>query len=177
MLVPSVLAGLLKTGMQSITPPITPQKTHDKFCEILNTYIKSSADIVFAWAAALASPPFTPDPTIIANGKFVTCEIATSPGFLPDPITGLVDFSLKITTTFGTSATYTITDPGFTVTPGGYITAIPLVITPSLLPDPDANFLYMATTIITWLKLNVSGLPVAGAHPPYVGSGTITTIL
>lgn len=175
MLIPSALAALLLANMQGATDPLS---AHSQLCSTINSYIVTNAQIIFAWTAALPVPPFSPDPIVIANGLFTSCAIQTSPSFVPNQIASVSDFSTKIQTTFGATGTFNITVPGFITAPSVIGVANPLVLNMTGLATPPAALLAFATQIITWVKTHVgTPPPVAGTHPPYVGTGTIATIL
>jgi hypothetical protein len=142
------------------------------------TYIKDNAVVNFGWVAALANPPFTPDPIVVASGGIIALSFTLTPSMA----TTQTDAMTAIKTQFiaGLSlGTYNITDAGFTTSPG-LLSTSPTINTLSFSisgTDQDTALLQFATGIINWVKAQVPITPCSGTHGTFVGVGTVVSIV
>lgn len=170
-LIPADLADQLATDV--VGP--TSAQAFSQLGAAIASYIITNTVVNFAWVGALAAPPNTPDPAVVATGEFVSMSFSLSPSNVPNQAGALSALATQLMAGMAT-ATYNITQSGFTTSAALISTALPLVLTVTG-PTRELALLQMATQIITWVKTHVPTAPCSGSHAPYVGSGTATTIL
>ncbi len=137
-------------------------------------YVKDNAEILFSWTAAMVNPPFTPDPTVIANGEIVDLTIVLTPSMATTQPAALSALAGEIQAGFMTGM-YNITDSGFATSPAVMADIPPLTIS-IMASDRDSAYLQLANQIIDWITAYVPATPCAGTHGNYTGSGSATTI-
>ena len=144
----------------------------------ITNYFKDNTEFTFAWTAALTSPPYTPDPTVTASGKFIILNVICTPSGASEASTAMTLFASQIMAGFiGSIAN--ITDGGFSTSPTPLSSAAlisSLVINVSGGNQDDA-LLSLATQLVNWVKTLIPTTPCSGSHGAYVGIGVCTQVL
>lgn len=180
MLVVTDLESAMKAAVNGMTDPAA---ANTALGNAISNYINTNAEVTFSWAAAQTAPPpptGAPDPLLVANGKVSGVAIVLTPSGSTDAAASQAALASSIVA--GVSAgTYTVSDPGFSVSPGSLATA-PTISSLALSPTGQAEggMLDIATKIVTWLKTLIPAAPCGGTHsvPPavFTGSATATAI-
>jgi hypothetical protein len=171
MMIANDLASAMKAATQGQTAAV-PALT--ALGNAISTYIKANAVVAFSWAGALAVPPFTPDPVVVATGKITLLTITLTPSMATSQPSAIAHLSSEITA--GVKAgSYNVTDAGF-ATAAATMSTIPDLVLAISAPDRDAAYLAMATQIVAWIIAYVPAQTCSGSHGLYVGVATPTTI-
>lgn len=167
MLVPSALVSVLL----ALPPATDPATANQQVADAIKNYVITNAVVNFAWAATLGP---TPDPVTTATGKIVSFPLVLAPSGITVYPASVNQLATDITAKW-LLATYNITAPGFTCSPGTVSAAPPLTLTITG-NTQAAAMLPFATQLLNWIKSQTPAAPCAGSHGPYTGSGTVVSI-
>ena len=170
MLIPSELGALL------VAKVIGPDSASafKQLGDTLSDYVKQKAIVNFSWAAVGPPPASAPDPIITATGKIINFDLKLTPAFTPDPISAFALMSLQFQVGWAL-ATYNITLPTFTTTPGVVGVALPLIISIAA-PDKITAMNLLASQFITWITSHTPLATVSGTNGIFTGAGTVASI-
>jgi len=170
----NALKNKLLTDLNNITDPTQAMQ---KPGQSLQEYFLQNTDFKFSWIAF--SPNGVPDPVTTANGKFVSLQILLYPSYATDHNVAMEILRNNLIVSF-TGAFYSITDPGFSVSPASFASS-PLLgnlqINISNTTDRDIAMMDLSKSLIDWIKMQSPTQPVVGSHGIYIGSGNVIQIL
>jgi hypothetical protein len=143
----------------------------------LQEYFLQNTDFKFSWIAFSSNG--VPDPITTASGKFISLQILLYPSYTIDHDVAIKTLQNSLIVAF-TGAFYTITDPGFSVSPGSFASS-PLLqnlkINISNTTDRDIAMMDLSKSLIDWIKMQAPTQSVIGSHGIYIGSGNVIQIL
>jgi hypothetical protein len=172
MLNANTFANLIKTNLNGVT---TASEANQILGDTISSYLLANTVFSFAWAATL--PP-TPDPVVVASGKFISLVITISPSGATNAVAANEALKNQIVSGMS-SATYNIVGTGFTTVPASMSSSATLDnldLSPSGETDGSLAMINKCQKIIDWVKQLAPTAPVTGTHNPYSGSGTVVSI-
>jgi len=131
-------------------------------------YLTKNTDILYVWAGIMPGTPPTPDPVVVYQTKNIKGDIFMHQTGVMDMITNGILLGKQITDGI---RTFVITAaPGWLVTPGKFLTAVPIVLPPAPTNDFSKLWLLWSSVIITTYKTYINPTPLAGSHGPYLST-------
>lgn len=160
MLVAENLATVLVQAVRNQREYISMQK----WCDALAKYILENAELTFQWTGVLNKYPYTPDPIVIAKGKFVSLQIPAM------RVRYITDMGIMIQKGM-VKGTVNITDSGFSTIAQPFGISPALVTTWSKARTPYEAQLHISKQIVPWVKAWVVSGVFAPKHGQYIGTG------
>jgi hypothetical protein len=170
---PNGLANEIMNAMKGLTDKNASGMMMVKLGQAITKYLTKNTMVMYSWSGIMPGTPPVPDPVVMYSTTQIVGSINLRPTNVPDPVTHGILLGKQITD--GNKTFQIMPAPTWTVPPGGFLCAPPIILPPTPIKDAYQYWLAQSTVILTFYKAWIKPTPLMGSHttflaPPGVGA-------
>jgi hypothetical protein len=141
-------------------------------------YLTKNTSVMYAWSGIQPGSPPVPDPVVSYTTKQVVGDFTCSPTMTSDPVAHGIILGKQITD--GIRTFKIMPALGWTVPPGGFLCAPPIILPPCPQKGMYQHWLFQSNIILTFYRAWIKPDPLTGTHGAFLappGGGAVMSMI